>query len=244
VQQLLLLEVRHRCAADCEPVSLEKAHIIPWSKSKDHSPENLVVLCANCHTRSHAEKWTVAMLQHYKQQPCALQGNRMPPMSPEQKVLVDLIVAVPPDNMTETERLRLASIAAAYAGVQFTALRVLSVTSANSSRVRLELPASVKDRLLAGFRERDPRLFEFFSELGPGALLRIEDAGFQQPRFEAVTDISEKGLEGIIVTSMTGRPWPDAAGESEGTGWLDGTPQGYVREWCCVTSNAGPHGAA
>jgi type I restriction enzyme R subunit len=232
VQQLLLLEVRHRCAADCEPVSLEKAHIIPWSKSKDHSPENLVVLCANCHTRSHAEKWTVAMLQHYKQQPCALQGNRMPPMSPEQKVLVDLIVAVPPDNMTETERLRLASIAAAYAGVQFTALRVLSVTSANSSRVRLELPASVKDRLLAGFRERDPRLFEFFSELGPGALLRIEDAGFQQPRFEAVTDISEKGLEGIIVTSMTGRPWPDAAGESEGTGWLDGTPQGYVREWC------------
>ena len=39
VQQQLLSEVRHRCAADCEPVSLEKAHIIPWSR--DHGPENL-----------------------------------------------------------------------------------------------------------------------------------------------------------------------------------------------------------
>jgi type I restriction enzyme R subunit len=232
VQQLLLLEVRHSCAVDCVPVSLEKAHIIPWSKSKDHSPENLVVLCANCHTRSHAEKWTVAMLQHYKQQPCALQGNRMPAMSPEQKALVDLIVAVPPDHMTDTERLRLASIAAAYAGVQFTGVHVVSVVPANSSRVRLELPLSAKNRLLSGFQERDPRLFEFFSELGPNALLRVEDAVFQEPRFGTVTDISEKGLEGIIVTSMSGRPWPDASVESEGSGWLQGTPQEYAREWC------------
>jgi hypothetical protein len=192
VQQQLLLEVRHRCAADCEPVSLEKAHIIPWSKSKDHSPYNLVVLCANCHTRSHAENWTIAMLQHYKQQPCALQRDRLPAMSPEQRALVDLIVAVPPDYMTDTERLRLASIAAAYAGVQFTSVRVVTVTSVNSSRVRLELPLRAKYQLLSGFRERDPRLFDFFSELGPDALLRIEEAGFQEPRFKAVTKISEK----------------------------------------------------
>src|SRR5437660_1235003 len=88
VQQQLLLEVRHRCAADCEPVSLEKAHIIPWSKSKNHSPENLVVLCANCHTRAHTEKWSVTELRHYKQQPCALQRDRLPPMPPDKKALV------------------------------------------------------------------------------------------------------------------------------------------------------------
>src|SRR6516162_3960149 len=103
VQQELLFEVRHRCAVDCEPISLEKAHIIPWSESKDHQPGNLLVLCANCHTRSHAEKWSVAMLKRYKQQPCALQRDRMPLMSPEQKALVDFIISVDPDHMTDKE---------------------------------------------------------------------------------------------------------------------------------------------
>jgi type I restriction enzyme R subunit len=62
--------------------------------------------------------------------------------------------------------------------------------------------------------------------------LRIEEARFQQPRFAAVTDISEKGLENIIVTSMTGRPWPDAPLVGEGTGWLHGVTPDYAREWC------------
>jgi type I restriction enzyme, R subunit len=173
-------------------VSLEKAHIIPWSQTRDHSPANLIVLCANCHTRSHVEKWAVATLQKYKQYPCALQLMQTPLMSAEQKALVDMIISVSADNMTEKERLRLASIVAAYAGVQFSAVSVISVTAANSSRVRVELPKSAKDRLLSGFQARDPRLFEFFNELGPDALLRIEEARFQQPRFAAVTDISEK----------------------------------------------------
>lgn len=232
VQRQLLLEVRHRCAADCEPVSLEKAHIIAWSKSKDNSPENLVVLCANCHTRSHVEKWSVAELQHYKKNPCALKGDKMPPMAPDKKALVDFIIGADPGQMNEMERIRLASIAAAYAGVHFTGVSVVSVTKANSSRVRVELPASAKDRLLSGYKARDPLLFEFFDELGSGGLLGIEDATFQAPRFGAVTDTSEKGLENIIVTAMTGRAWPDAPQESEGTGWLSGAPQDYLREWC------------
>jgi type I restriction enzyme, R subunit len=174
----------------------------------------------------------VATLQKYKQYPCALQQKQTPPMSAEQKALVDMIISVSADNMTEKERLRLASIVAAYAGVQFSAVSVISVTPANSSRVRVELPKSAKDRLLSGFQARDPRLFEFFNELAPDALLRIEEAGFQQPRFAAITNISEKGLENIIVTSMTGRLWPDAPVVGEGTGWLHGVPQDYAREWC------------
>ena len=174
----------------------------------------------------------MATLQKYKQYPCALQLMQTPLMSAEQKALVDMIISVSADNMTEKERLRLASIVAAYAGVQFSAVSVISVTAANSSRVRVELPKSAKDRLLSGFQARDPRLFEFFNELGPDALLRIEEARFQQPRFAAVTDISEKGLENIIVTSMTGRPWPDAPLVGEGTGWLHGVTPDYAREWC------------
>lgn len=54
------------------------------------------------------------------------------------------------------------------------------------------------------------------------------------------TDTSEKGLESLIVTAMTGRPWPEplaaTAGEPPaaygGTGWLNGRPEDYNREWC------------
>lgn len=55
-------------------------------------------------------------------------------------------------------------------------------------------------------------------------------------------DTSEKGLESLIVTAMTGRPWPEPApgsvmGEApaaayRGTGWLNDRPEDYVREWC------------
>ena len=112
-QEALLLEARHRCAVDCEPVSLEKAHIIPWCETQDHSAENLIVLCANCHTRSHAEKWPESMLRAYKQNPCALAAHAMPPMSVGQKMLVDMVLASDPDHMTPTERMRLASMTAA-----------------------------------------------------------------------------------------------------------------------------------
>lgn len=55
------------------------------------------------------------------------------------------------------------------------------------------------------------------------------------------TDTSEKGLENLIVTAMTGRPWPDAgvadtaatpSSAYGGTGWLNGRPEDYSREWC------------
>jgi len=55
------------------------------------------------------------------------------------------------------------------------------------------------------------------------------------------TDTSEKGLESLIVTAMTGRPWPEAASGAVlseptsvygGTGWLNGRPEDYLREWC------------
>jgi type I restriction enzyme, R subunit len=55
------------------------------------------------------------------------------------------------------------------------------------------------------------------------------------------TDTSEKGLESLIVTAMTGRPWPDTGVADTaamvpsaygGTGWLNGRAEDYSREWC------------
>src|SRR5882762_7670624 len=140
IKEELLFEVRHRCAVDCEPVSLEMAHVIAWRKTQDNTAPNLIVLCANCHTRCDAEQWPESELRKYKQRPCALERDMMPVMSAEQKVMVDLILAVHPDFMTEKERFRFASMTAAYAGVTYSEVRVVAVTSTNSSRIRLELP--------------------------------------------------------------------------------------------------------
>src|SRR6266436_5403042 len=119
IQEELLLECRHRCAVDCVPVALEKAHIVLWCDTHDHNAPNLIVLCANCHTRSHVEKWSESTLRKYKQNPCALAANAMPVMSPDQKVMVDFVLAVHPDSMIEKERLRFVSMMAAYVGVTF-----------------------------------------------------------------------------------------------------------------------------
>src|SRR3990167_2789728 len=119
IQEEILFEARHRCAVCCEPVSLEKAHIIPWCETKDHTLANLILFCANCHTRSHAEKWPESMLRKYKERPCALERDRMPPMSLEQKLMVDFVLSINPDSMTERERMRFASMTAAYVGVTY-----------------------------------------------------------------------------------------------------------------------------
>ena len=140
VQREVLYQARHHCSVCCVPTPLEKAHIIPWKKTQDHSEPNLVALCANCHERADNEKWGEDTLRKYKKNPCALERDRMPAMSPEQKAMVELIIAKHPDFMNEKERLRLASMTAAYVGVSYSEVRVVSVEPANSCRVLMEMP--------------------------------------------------------------------------------------------------------
>lgn len=51
VKRQVLVEAGHRCAIQrCkETVVLDIHHIIPWETCKEHKPENLIALCANCH---------------------------------------------------------------------------------------------------------------------------------------------------------------------------------------------------
>jgi ATP-dependent helicase YprA (DUF1998 family)/very-short-patch-repair endonuclease len=164
VKREVLFQARHRCAVCCEPTPLERAHIRPWRESRDHSVENLIALCANCHSRADHERWGEAFLGRYKKNPCALAANAMPPLSPEQKAMVDLIVAASPDRMTPKQRERFVSMAAAYAGVHIWTVTVHSVSSANSSRIRLEMPKDGASKLIRGFREADPHLKAFFED--------------------------------------------------------------------------------
>jgi hypothetical protein len=48
----VLVEAGHRCAIPtCRATTTEIAHIAPWSEVREHTFENLIVLCPNCHSR-------------------------------------------------------------------------------------------------------------------------------------------------------------------------------------------------
>lgn len=52
LKRRILVEAGHRCAIPtCRATTTEIAHIIPWSEVQNHSYENLIALCPNCHTR-------------------------------------------------------------------------------------------------------------------------------------------------------------------------------------------------
>ena len=139
IRREVLLEARHQCAVCCTPIPLKHAHIDPWSASQDHSVANLIALCANCHTRADKEKWGEKYLKRYKQNPCALAANAAPVVTAEQQALIDMVISSDPESMTEVQRLRFVSMVAAYAGARIGDIELLSVTHANSSRLRLRM---------------------------------------------------------------------------------------------------------
>lgn len=52
LKRMVLIEAGHRCAIPtCKHPTTEIAHIVPWSKCKEHIFSNLIALCPNCHTR-------------------------------------------------------------------------------------------------------------------------------------------------------------------------------------------------
>ncbi|HMV82989.1 MAG TPA: type I restriction endonuclease [Blastocatellia bacterium] len=220
IENALMFECRYRCACCCEPTPLERAHIIPWSQTHDHSFENLVVLCKNCHGRSHAENWPDAQLRRFKQQPCALERDRLPVVTSEQKAMIDFIAATNPDALTEPQRLRLAAMFAAYAGVQYAEVRVIAVAATNSSLIRLEMPRAAAERLIAGFQAADPRLVSFLDDFAAaGGIKLIETARPTSAEKPPVTNTKEAGLETLIFEAMTG------------FGWIAGHHSDYDREY-------------
>ena len=55
-----------------ESTPLERAHIIPWRTTKQHKLEDLMCLCANCHSRADTEHWGPKALRKYKRKPWVL----------------------------------------------------------------------------------------------------------------------------------------------------------------------------
>jgi hypothetical protein len=54
IKRKVLVEAGHRCVIPhCASAEIDVHHIIPWETCQDHSPDNLIALCPNCHRRAH-----------------------------------------------------------------------------------------------------------------------------------------------------------------------------------------------
>lgn len=64
----VLMEAGYRCAIPaCKQIPADIAHIIPYRKTKIHTFDNLIALCANCHRRyDNREIDRKAMIQYKK----------------------------------------------------------------------------------------------------------------------------------------------------------------------------------
>jgi len=77
MQRAVLVEAGHRCAIPtCHATTTEIAHIERWADTRDHSFENLIALCPNCHTRYDQKKEIDRKSMHlYKQNLAVLNGR-------------------------------------------------------------------------------------------------------------------------------------------------------------------------
>jgi hypothetical protein len=67
LERAVLVECGHRCAIPtCRQVPIELAHIIPWSRCKTHTSDNLIALCPTCHTRYDKGEIDRKSMQVYK----------------------------------------------------------------------------------------------------------------------------------------------------------------------------------
>lgn len=67
VERAVLIESGHRCAiSTCRQVPVELAHIVPWSRCREHKFENLIALCPTCHTRYDRHEIDRKSMQVYK----------------------------------------------------------------------------------------------------------------------------------------------------------------------------------
>jgi len=90
IEREIMIECGRRCAVCGTPTPLERAHIIPWNKSREHKAEDLICLCANCHERSHKEKWSEKELRKHKENPWILRIAERTDLNQKQKLKITI----------------------------------------------------------------------------------------------------------------------------------------------------------
>jgi type I restriction enzyme R subunit len=230
IQRKLMVECGHRCCVCGEHVSLEKAHIVPWSRTKDHSFENLLVLCSLCHTRSHDEDWDEKTLKDYKQLPWVARYKAVPgDFGPKQ--LLTLKLDTTKESFEKDKERVLVAIAAV---IDASPKDVLTVSVKQGSiLLTVALPADGADRLL----HSDEAQSELQILLGPIKLLGIapgehssvyqDDRGRQIAGFNEGNTV-EAHLRDILAGLPTTRPREVSSGLARAGGRVSGLGWYYV----------------
>lgn len=166
IERQILIECGHRCAVCGTPAPLERAHIIPWRKTKEHKAEDLICLCANCHGRADQEKWGQKTLQEYKDRPWVMRQHDCGCQHsiPESQSIIRITIDMELKHFDEKNQRWLQSGLAAFLGTGPSSVRIQEIEQ-GSTRVSIELPTSSSERLLRAYKESDPELSKFIEPL-------------------------------------------------------------------------------
>jgi len=203
IQREIFLESGHRCAVCGTPLPLERAHIIPWHKSKEHKAENLICLCATCHERADQEHWGEKTLREYKKKPWVLR-NYEKSNSPDLRTEVEFIINMELPQFDEKQKTWLQFALAGFLGISPNDIQIISVRKSNSVTVTIELPPESADRLLNAYKNEDT---ELLSCLAPFGLMSIRTAKVRKDYssfFRLRTSISYAALFTAVLTFVFG----------------------------------------
>ena len=241
VQRALMVECGHCCCVCGEHVSLEKAHIIPWSATKDHSIENLLVLCSLCHTRAHNESWDAKTLKEYKKHPWVARYKGVPSgLGPRQ--LLTLTLDTSKEDFDKNKDRLLVAIAAVIDACPRDVL-IVSVKQ-GSILLTVSVPADAADRLLHSPADEVGRLLhskaaqaELQALFGPIKLLDITEGGespsHQNERSHRAGGFNESNtveahLCHILAGARSNRPHEFTPGLARAHGKISGLGWHYV----------------
>lgn len=169
VSRQVLIESGHCCAVCGTSSPLERAHIVAWCNSKDHTPDNLICLCANCHERADRERWGEPTLREYKRIPWV--GRKYTDRAAPQpnKKRVKILIDYEYENWDQSSNCFLQHAIAGFLRIPPELVKLKSV-SEGSVRIVVMLPEVEAEQLVRAHDMKDPKLSE---QLAPLSLLGI-----------------------------------------------------------------------
>jgi tetratricopeptide (TPR) repeat protein len=186
----ILLESGQRCAVCGTPCPLERAHIIPWHKSREHKAEDLICLCANCHERADKENWGEKTLREHKRMPWVLRQYENVARVPESGFRLEITICMDSSERFDDKNQRWLQYGiAAFLEIPPQAVKIVAIEQ-GSVKVTIELPARSANRLMIAYQEHDPELFIC---LAPLILLDLRRKATVDERRQALKQV--KSLE-------------------------------------------------
>jgi RNA recognition motif-containing protein len=160
----ILVESGHRCAVCGVPCPLERAHIIPWHKSKEHKVEDLICLCANCHQRADLEKWGEMTMRKYKQRPWVVRNYEKRDIYSLPKTKVELKIKMEIENFDEKNQRWIQNAIAGFLEISPESVQIVSIEK-GSVKVIIELPTHYAEILFKAYKRKDPELLKILEPL-------------------------------------------------------------------------------